>query len=72
MLLTQGYPEGLPCSPLVANLVALIDGHRPVAEILTTLCQRGNADQQAQLIASAFKALEILYVDGTIAELSGV
>lgn len=72
VLRTQGYPEGLPCSPLVSNLVDLIDGHRSVAEILTALGQRGNADQQAQLIASAYKALEILYVDGTIAELSGV
>ncbi len=72
VLRTQGYPEGLPCSPLVANLVALIDGHRSVAEILTMLGQRGNTDQRTQLIAGAFKTLEILYVDGTIAELSGV
>ena len=32
VLITTGYPEGMPHSRLVAQLVSLVDGHRSVAE----------------------------------------
>jgi hypothetical protein len=72
VLLTAGYPEGMPCSRLVAQLVSLIDGHSSVAELLLRLCEGSEETQGAQIATSALTALQILYVDGTIAELSGL
>ncbi len=72
VLITAGYPEGLPCSRMVAILVAMIDGRRSVAELLGTLCEGQEAKQSQQIAASAFATLRLLYVDGTIAELRGV
>jgi flavin-dependent dehydrogenase len=72
VLITAGYPEGMPCSRLVAQLVSLIDGHSSVAELLLRLCEGSEETQGAQIATSALTALQILYVDGTIAELSGL
>ena len=73
VLTTAGYPEGTPCSRPVASLVALIDGHTPVAELLVKLCQGREAlPEGAQLAHAALTALQILYVDGTIADLRGL
>lgn len=72
VLITAGYPEGMPCSHMVAQLVSLIDGHSSVAELLTRLCEGSNETQSAQLATSALTTLQILYVDGTIADLSGL
>ncbi|MGE3538880.1 MAG: NAD(P)/FAD-dependent oxidoreductase [Candidatus Tectimicrobiota bacterium] len=69
VLRTEGYPEGTPCSPLVTRLVALIDGQRPLAEVLARLCAGFEAAQAHQLFVSALTALQILYVDGTVADL---
>ena len=62
----------MPCSHLVAQLVALIDGHSSVAELLTRLCEGSDETQGAQIATSALTTLQILYVDGTIADLSGL
>ena len=72
VLITAGYPEGLPCSRLVAQLVSRIDGRTSVAELLAML--RGGMDksQGTQLEVGALTALQILYVDGTVAELEGL
>ena len=73
VLTTAGYPEGTPCSRLVASLVALIDGHTPVAELLAKLCQGQEAlPEGAHMAHAALTALQILYVDGTIADLQGL
>lgn len=73
VLTTAGYPEGTPCSRLVASLVALIDGHTPVTELLAKLCQGREAlPEGAQMAHAALTALQILYVDGTIADLQGL
>jgi flavin-dependent dehydrogenase len=72
VLLTTGYPEGLPCSALVARLVSLLDGHTSVAEVLARLRAGRDGQQGGQIAASALAALQILYVDGTIADLAGV
>jgi len=72
VLITAGYPEGMPCSRLVAQTVSLIDGRRSVAELLTQLYQGSDAARGAQIAAHVFTALQILYVDGTIADLPGV
>jgi hypothetical protein len=72
VLTTVGYPEGTPCSRLVASLVSLIDGRTSVAELLATLCQDRDAlPEGAQMARAALAALQILYVDGTIADLQG-
>jgi flavin-dependent dehydrogenase len=70
VLTTAGYPEGTPCSRLVASLVSLIDGHTPVAGLLTQLCHGREAlPEGAQIARAALTALQILYIDGTIADL---
>ena len=72
VLTTAGYPEGMPCSRLVAQLVSLIDGHSSVAELLARLCEGRDTTQGAQIATSVLTTLQILYVDGTIADLSGL
>jgi halogenation protein CepH len=69
VLITAGYPEGLPCSALVARTVALLDGRHSVAELLGVLLETVDAAQAEQLAAGVLATLEILYVDGTIADL---
>ena len=72
VLITAGYPEGMPCSRLVAQAVSLIDGRRSVADLLAELCQSSDATRGAQITTHVLTALQILYVDGTIADLPGV
>jgi flavin-dependent dehydrogenase len=72
VLTTSGYPEGVPCSPLVARLVGLIDGQTSVATLLATMVQSYAETQRPQIVTHALTALQILYVDGTIATLTGV
>ncbi len=69
VLVTQGHPEGLPCSNLVARLAVMLDGQTSVNSVLTTLAAQVDPSQQQQLLSSVLSALQILYVDGTIAEL---
>jgi flavin-dependent dehydrogenase len=72
VLITAGYPEGTPCSRLVARLVSLIDGRTSVAELLTKLCAGGeSAHEHSQMARAALAAFQILYVDGTIADWAG-
>jgi hypothetical protein len=71
VLITAGYTEGVPCSRLVAQMVSLIDGRRSVAELLARLCEGRDEPQGTQIATSALTALQILYVDGTIADLPG-
>ena len=68
-LVTEGHPEGLPCSNLVARLVTLLDGQTSVANLLDNLAAEVAPAQQQQLTASIISTIQILYVDGTIAEL---
>jgi hypothetical protein len=72
VLITAGYPEGVACSRLVAQLVSLVDGRRSVADLVTILGQGSDAAQGAQIATHVLTTLQILYVDGTIADLSGV
>lgn len=66
VLVTAGYPEGLPCSRLVAHLVSRINGERSVNEILQIMLDAVDAQQRQQLAASVLQTLELLYIDGTI------
>ena len=69
VLVTDGHPEGLPCSNLVARLATMVDGQTTVRQILTALALEAEPAQQEQLLGSVVTALQILYVDGTIAGL---
>ena len=69
VLVTEGHPEGLPCSGLVARLVTMLDGGATVGSILQTLAAEVDPSQQEQLLSGVLSTLRILYVDGTIAEL---
>jgi flavin-dependent dehydrogenase len=71
VLCTTGYPEGTPCSGLVARLVSLIDGVTSVGALLAKLGEGREAAERALIERSALAALQILYVDGTIADLRG-
>lgn len=66
VLVMAGYPEGLPCSRLVAQLVSLIDGQRSVNAMLQTMLDGVDPSQGQQLAGSILKTLELLYIDGTI------
>jgi flavin-dependent dehydrogenase len=72
VLTTSGYPEGVPCSSLVARLVSLIDDHTSVAQLLTKLSAGRDGIEGAQIERSAMAALQVLYVDGSIADLRGL
>ena len=65
-LITDGHPEGLPCSALVAQLLTRLDGHRTAADAIGSICQGMDAVAARQIDPAAFQALEILYVDGAI------
>ena len=69
VLLTESHPEGLPCSSLVARLVSVIDGQTSAADLLNNLAAEVEPAQQQQLAQSIITTLQILYVDGTVAEL---
>ena len=69
VLVTAGHPEGLPCSQLVARLMAMLDGETTVGGLLNALASEVDQSQQQQILSSIISTLQILYVDGTIAEL---
>lgn len=71
VLMTDGYPEGTPCSPLAARVVSLIDGRTSVEEILNRACAGHDASQHASIVTAALQTLRILHVDGTVTGLVG-
>ena len=71
VLRTAGYPEGIPCSGLVARLVSLIDGDTSVGALVAKLGEGREAAERALIERHVLAALQILYVDGTIGELRG-
>ena len=66
---TLSQPEGTPCSPLVAAVVRLLDGQTPVSAIVERLSPGLDAAAIGQLQTAVTNTIEILYVDGTVAEL---
>ena len=69
VLNTVSQPEGTPCSPLVADVLAEVDGQKSVADIVDSLGQHLDQAGHAQLEEAVSRTLEILYVDGTVAGL---
>ena len=65
-LVTEGYPEGLPCSGLVAGLLHGLDGSASVSEVVAGLCRGLDGDTAEQVERAAMQALQILYVDGAV------
>ena len=68
-LSTVSQPEGAPCSELVATLVSMIDGRTPVADLVNRLAQSLTPAGRGQLEAAITRTIEILYIDGAIAEI---
>jgi len=65
-LVTDGHPEGLPCSGLVARLLHGLDGNLTVAQAIASLCQGLEPAAARPVEQAALEALQILYVDGAI------
>jgi len=65
-LVTDGHPEGLPCSALVAQLLTRLNGKRTTIDAIADLCNGMDAATIRQVEPAARQALEILYVDGAI------
>lgn len=71
VLMTDGYPEGTPCSPLAAQVVSLIDGGTSVGEMLNRACAGHDASQHASIVTAVLQTLRILHIDGTVKGLFG-
>jgi flavin-dependent dehydrogenase len=69
VLNTVSQPEGTPCSPLVAAVIAAVDGQKSVADIVDGLGPHLDQAGHAQLEETVSRTIEILYVDGTVARL---
>ncbi len=69
VLNTVSQPEGTPCSPLVAAVIAGIDGQKSVSDIVDGMGAHLDQAGHAQLEEAASRTIEILYVDGTVARL---
>ena len=65
-LVTDGHPEGLPCSGLVARLLHGLDGNTTVTDAIANLCQGLEPAATRQVEQVALEALQILFVDGAI------
>ncbi len=65
-LVTDGHPEGLPCSGLVARLLTQLDGNRAAGDAIALLCAGMDTATAGQVQQAAAQALQILYVDGAI------
>ena len=65
-------PEGMPCSELVAALVSITDGRTSVESLVDRLGQGMDQPARAQLEVAVSRTIEILYIDGTIAQLNAV
>ncbi len=70
-LVTDGHPEGLPCSGLVAQLLTRLDGRRTAGDAIAALCEGIEQAAAQQVEQAAMRALEILYVDGAITDQGG-
>ena len=65
-LVTDGHPEGLPCSALVAQLLTRLNGRRTATDAIADLCNGLDAATIREVEPAARRTLEILYVDGAI------
>ena len=71
VLMTDGYPEGTPCSPLAAQVVSLMDGRTSVRDILDRVCAGHDTAQHPSIVTAAFQTMRILHVDGAMTGLLG-
>ncbi len=76
VLARPSRPEGTECSDLVAVLLSRVDGRASVAELIAGLSAGlssvSSATQREQIQQSVVNALQILYIDGAIADLKGL
>ena len=65
-LITDGHPEGLPCSALVAQLLTRLNGRRTATDAIADLTNGMDTATIRQIEPAARQALQILYIDGAI------
>jgi hypothetical protein len=69
VLTSARRPEGVPCSPVVADLLRRIDGRTSVGALIAAVSGRHPAQPADRLRHSLLFAVETLFVDGAIDEL---
>jgi hypothetical protein len=69
VLTSARRPEGVPCSPVVTDLLGRIDGRRSVGALIGAVSARYPAQPAARLRQSLLFAVETLFVEGAIDEL---
>ena len=69
VIVSPHQPEGAPCSGLVAELVSQVDGATTVAGLIASLQMDRDSAQFPVIEQTVVAALQVLYLDGTIAEL---
>ncbi|MPZ99951.1 MAG: FAD-dependent oxidoreductase [Dehalococcoidia bacterium] len=67
---SEPRPGGIPCSPLVAELVKRFDGRRSHREAVADLRSTFGPDIDDRVDELATEALRLLYVDGTVESLA--
>jgi hypothetical protein len=72
VLTTPRRPEGIECSSFVAVMLSHIDGRASIGELVAKLRGDSGQSQGAQIKEYALAALEVLYIEGAIAELQGL
>jgi len=65
------HQQGIPCSPLVATMLSLIDGKTAIKTLGFQLSATYGKGDSTTLMTNVIKTIEILYIDGIIAELKG-
>jgi len=72
VITAPGRGDHPPISPVVAQLVEAIDGQATVADIVARNAAGLDAETADHLVEAAFRTIEILYIDGIIADLRGL
>jgi FAD-dependent halogenase len=72
VLVSDSRPEGVACSPLVVDLLRAIDGRQTVQSLVGRLADRYPPGAIDQIKGNLRFAIETLFIEGTIEELTGL
>jgi hypothetical protein len=72
VLISGTRPEGIACSQLVVDLLRSIDGVRTIEAVIDRVAAAHPAGSSDQIKANLLFAIQTLFVEGAIEELSGL